>query len=279
MYNVIAKEVINLRFIDIHGHYAWDIDDGMPSQEMARKALIKASRQGIRDIVATPHIMSGKTTVEEKEKILKRIDDLKKLAKRYDIHVTQGCELMLTSHISEAMDDSVFIPFENTQYLLCEYNVRKLNSDFLDVFDIYIKEVIYRGYKPIVAHVERYFNDDIDLDYVRFLIELGCVIQVNTTSVLGLGSEQHHLNALKLLDEQLVHVIATDTHRADGPRCPNMNECYEYLYKKGYQVKYMNLLLEENPKRIIQNHNILLPKFKKRSKISQLVHQLPFVKS
>ena len=28
-----------MSFIDIHGHYAWNIDDGMPSYEDARKAL------------------------------------------------------------------------------------------------------------------------------------------------------------------------------------------------------------------------------------------------
>ena len=31
-----------MAFIDIHGHYAWDIDDGMPSLEDAKKALEKA---------------------------------------------------------------------------------------------------------------------------------------------------------------------------------------------------------------------------------------------
>ena len=32
-----------MAFIDIHGHYAWNIDDGMPSYEDARKALMKNS--------------------------------------------------------------------------------------------------------------------------------------------------------------------------------------------------------------------------------------------
>lgn len=28
-----------MSFIDIHGHYAWNIDDGMPSYEDARKSF------------------------------------------------------------------------------------------------------------------------------------------------------------------------------------------------------------------------------------------------
>ncbi len=32
-----------MEFIDIHSHYAWDIDDGIASLEDAKKALVKAS--------------------------------------------------------------------------------------------------------------------------------------------------------------------------------------------------------------------------------------------
>lgn len=46
--------------------------------------------------------------------------------------------------------------------------------------------MILRGYIPIIAHIERYFHDGIDLDYVQYLKSLGCLIQVNTTSLLGL---------------------------------------------------------------------------------------------
>ena len=49
--------------------------------------------------------------------------------------------------------------------------------------------MILRGYIPIIAHIERYFHDGIDLDYVQYLKSLGCLIKVNTTSLLGLSSE------------------------------------------------------------------------------------------
>ena len=45
-----------MSFIDIHGHYAWNIDDGMPSYEDARKALELARENRISAIVATPHV-------------------------------------------------------------------------------------------------------------------------------------------------------------------------------------------------------------------------------
>ena len=54
-----------MAFIDIHGHYAWDIDDGMPSLEDAKKALEKAKNNRISTIVATPHVVSGKHTLKD----------------------------------------------------------------------------------------------------------------------------------------------------------------------------------------------------------------------
>ena len=57
-----------MSFIDIHGHYAWDIDDGMPSLEDAKKALEKAKNNRISTIVATPHVVSGKHTLKDLDK-------------------------------------------------------------------------------------------------------------------------------------------------------------------------------------------------------------------
>ena len=258
-----------MKFIDIHGHYAWDIDDGMRFKEETIDALKLASKQGIDEIVATPHMCCGKD--DNKEAILERLDELKVLGMRMGIKIHMGCELMLNSHVSDALKFQHYIPIANSKYLLCEDNVRKNNDDFVEFFDIYVKEVIMHGYTPIIAHVERYFHTPIDLDYVRYLIDLGCIIQVNTTSILGQCHPQHHENVMKLLDEQLVHIIATDSHRSEAPRCPNMLDCYYYLLNEGYLQRYIDLLMYENPKRVVYNRHILKPHFKKvRNKLKKL---------
>ena len=114
-----------MAFIDIHGHYAWDIDDGMPSLEDAKKALEKAKNNRISTIVATPHVVSGKHTLKDLEVIKDRIHDLKELARIYNIEVLEGCELFLNHDYLEALEQNIFIPIENTHYLLVEFDVRK----------------------------------------------------------------------------------------------------------------------------------------------------------
>ena len=38
-----------MEFVDIHGHYAWDIDDGIRDLDEARAALKNASKVGVRE--------------------------------------------------------------------------------------------------------------------------------------------------------------------------------------------------------------------------------------
>ena len=220
-----------MAFIDIHGHYAWDIDDGMPSLEDAKKALEKAKNNRISTIVATPHVVSGKHTLKDLEIIKDRIHDLKELAKVYNIEVLEGCELFLNHDYLEALEQNIFIPIENTHYLLVEFDVRKELGNENEVEDR-LYEIQYKGYTPVIAHVERYFKDSFDIERIQDFIDNGYLIQVNATSFLGYHGKHAQKFAYQLLNQGLLHVIATDTHRCDGHRSPCLQEVFDLLVKK-----------------------------------------------
>ena len=164
-----------MSFIDIHGHYAWNIDDGIPSYEDARKALELARENRISAIVATPHVTPG--------------DDLRMLATEYNIDILDGCELFLNHDYQKALDQNLFIPIENTQYVLVEFDVRKEIGNEQEVEER-LYDVQFKGYTPIIAHVERYFKNGLDIERVNGFIESGCIIQVNATSFLGYHGKQ-----------------------------------------------------------------------------------------
>lgn len=246
-----------MNYVDIHGHYAWNIDDGIASLSEAKKALSQAKHQGITTIVATPHVTCGLTTKQDITHFKNRIQELKELAKHYHIKVLEGCELMLNDDIFDTLEKGTFIPIENTSYVLCEYDLRKSTESFMENFDHYVQEVIIHGYTPIVAHIERYFREEIDLDYVHYLKKIGCLFQVNTTSIMGKSLPIFQHNALTLLDHQLVHFIATDTHHIHTKRSPNTQKCFYYLYKQGYTRKYLRYLMQENPYKMINQQMVL----------------------
>lgn len=250
-----------MNFIDIHGHYAWDVDDGIPSKEDALAALKLAKKNHIVGIAATPHVVPGTHFKKEIEDIRSRIKELRVLAKPLGIAVFEGCELFLNHDCIQAIHQGLFIPYEKTSYLLAEFDVRKeLGSE--DEVEDYLYEIVMKGYKPVVAHVERYFKEDIDIDRVQDFVDNGYVIQVNASSLLGVHGKTVKKNAYKLIDEGLAHVIATDTHRCEGRRTPCMQDVYQELSKK-YDDQVLQTLMFENPYHILKNEEVQTIEVKK----------------
>ena len=248
-----------MQFIDIHGHYAWNIDDGMPSKDDAYQALSLARSNNIQTIVATPHIVPGSHTLEDIKAIQQRINELKKLASEF--HINEGCELFLNHDCVQSIHNKLFIPFENTQYLLVEFDVRKELGDEHEVED-YLYEIEMMGYTPIIAHVERYFKDEIDIDRIRDFIDNGYIIQVNSSSLLGIHGKTVKNNAYRLLNEGLAHVIASDTHRCEGRRIPNLQLTFDTL-SKDYSYQTLKTLMFDNPQHLLNNESVEVIEAKK----------------
>lgn len=243
-----------MQFIDIHGHYAWNIDDGIPNQEDAFKALQLVKSNNISTIVATPHIIPGSHSLQDIQQIKQRIDDLKKLASELGLGVYEGCELFLNHDYLSALNENIFIPIQNTSYLLVEFDVRKELGHENEVED-FLYEIELKGYTPIIAHVERYFKNDIDIDRIQSFIDNGYIIQVNATSILGIHGKTVKNNAYRLINQGLVHIIASDTHRCSGHRIPCLQEVYDIL-SKHYDYQVLKTLMYDNPLHILNNENV-----------------------
>ena len=74
------------------------------------------------------------------------------------------------------------------------------------------RRVLAAGYRPILAHVERY---PALLEEVRRLEELvaeGCSLQVNAVAVAGMGRWRRGRALRRLFRRDLVHVVASDGH-------------------------------------------------------------------
>ena len=243
-----------MQFIDIHGHYAWDVDDGIPSKEDAIKALEIAKENNITTIVATPHVIPGSHTLDEIHELKERIQELKQLAQKQNIKVFEGCELFLNHDCIDSIQEGLFIPIENTHYLLVEFDVRKELGSSHEVED-FLYEIEVKGLTPIIAHVERYFKDGIDIDRIQEFIDSGYVIQVNASSLLGIHGKTVKKNAYDLIDEGLAHVIASDTHRCEGHRIPRLQETFDLLSKK-YDYQVLKTLMYDNPEHILHDENV-----------------------
>ena len=117
-----------------------------------------------------------------------------------------------------------------------------------------VKLVTDEGYVPMIAHVERYAPLQQEWSFAYELRERGALLQLNAGSVLGREGLRQRLLCKKLLQKDLVTVIASDAHDT-RIRTPQLRQCAEHLENK-YGRKTASLLLSGNPKAILNGRPV-----------------------
>lgn len=233
--------------IDLHSHVAWGIDDGMPNKSDALEALQMAKADDIRAICSTPHVVPGQLDAQWLHAIRTRQEELRAIS---DIHIYFGAEVMMNSSFIEELDQKWYPTINGTSYMLVEYDVRKdihCIPDFMDP----LYELDIRGYKPVIAHIERYFHHGLDWNIIHTWQQAGYVLQINRTSIMGIHGKQMEKNAKELLTQGVGHLVATDTHRASGHRIAYLSDAFDRVYK-WIGSENAALLFEQNPLAILQ---------------------------
>lgn len=244
---ISMKKTINNGYIDIHTHILSEVDDGSKSMMVSMEMLDIAYLEGIRGIVATPHYHPVKCMMDY-EAIFEKFKEFQDSAKsRYpDMKIYLGREIYYTSDVLELIEQGARLTYEDTEYILVEYSPR---ADY-NYIRTSINSILQAGLIPVIAHIERYECMVEDLENVEEVREMGAIIQVNASSILGGSGKTIKKFTKKLLKNQLVDIVATDAHSA-GTRAPRINECATYLHKK-YGQEYTEELLIYNPQRIIE---------------------------
>lgn len=243
-----------MNFIDIHNHGAWGIDDGIQNMEDAKELLQQAKEDGITQIISTPHCSPAHCDQESSDIQYKRVQDYKELAYCYGIHVHTGNELLINQAYKELFAGKYFMSMANSDYVLVEFDLRKDVSEIKDVDD-WLYEIILMGYRPIIAHAERFYQKKLNIQQIQHWVKMGCFIQINRTSYLGLHGDNNQYNSQLLLDYGLVHIVASDVHRIDGNRVCKLSDVYKKL-KRQYGEVNAKLLCHDNPLYIIENKTL-----------------------
>lgn len=240
------------KFIDIHSHIAWSIDDGMPSIEDAQSSLELARIDGIVGICSTPHFIPGQLDASIYNEIVSRQMELKEMS---PIPIYFGGEVMMNSEFIDGIDLDLYPTLNGSRYMLVEYNVL-CDIHSIDYRDDCLYELKVKGFVPVIAHIERYFHSGLDYSIIDNWIDMGCVLQINRTSILGMHGKSIQSNALSLLDDGYCDVIATDAHRANGSRISMLSDVYSVVGKR-IGVDNADILMYTNPKRILEDKDIL----------------------
>lgn len=235
--------------IDIHTHLLFDVDDGSKSLEQSIQYLKEIKKIGMNKVVCTPHIKFGNH--ERALKIINNFKILREEAKKYDIELFLGNEIMYSNETVELLNHKKITTIQHSKYVLVEFK-RNENMAFDQVLS-FLEGLVENGYYPILAHPELYIYYR-DIDKMKKIKETGTMLQIDATSLFQRTSSYKIKKfTKKLFSERLVDVVASDSHCTNKRNFKTLKKAYQYSKRK-YGKKYTNIIFDRNPLDILQKH-------------------------
>ncbi|MEO9570766.1 MAG: CpsB/CapC family capsule biosynthesis tyrosine phosphatase [Polaribacter sp.] len=225
-------------FVDIHSHLLPGIDDGAKDLDNSIELILKMRSYGIKNIITTPHVLGD--VYPNSSKIIKnKLEEVQQELKKRninDVSINAAAEYMMDEQFSKLLKNDDLLTIKDN-YVLVEMSYF---SPPINIYDI-IFEIQLKGYKPILAHPERYKFYHNDLNNYYKLKNAGCLFQLNLLSLTEQYGKGVQKTTEKLLKEDLYDFVGTDTHH---------NNHLELLKKIGKKknLEKLTLLLKNNKK-------------------------------
>lgn len=193
---------------DFHSHFIPGIDDGAPTMSDSISLLMEMQQLGFSNIITTPHIM-GDYYRNTTEIIKKGEEEVREEINRKNLKInfSAAAEYYLDDNFERLLKEKDILTFGNN-YLLFELPFMSAPNSLFEV----IFKMQAAGYKPILAHPERYPFYFEDFDTLHKLKEHNVLFQMNYSSILGHYNRETQLQAEKMIDANLIDYIGSDCH-------------------------------------------------------------------
>ena len=222
----VLKPYMKYYFFDLHTHMLPGLDDGAKDFAQAEKMLEMAYREGIRRIMMTPHF-GPRSAGAGRHKTGEVFCRMKEIAAEYDdLELFLGNEIMFSPGIVDELNSGNALTLAGSDYVLVEFYPNELFS----TLESAVRMLIRAGYRPVIAHAERYRCLQKHPADAGILTSQGAAVQINSDSLLGSWMDSEYRCAKKLLQNDLVHFIGSDCHN-DSSRRPAMREAVERMLR------------------------------------------------
>lgn len=234
--------------IDIHCHILPAYDDGANDLEEALEMARLAAYSGVTEIIVTPHFDGDLAEIEQLPQIQRQFDVLSTAVERAGIPVKlhPGAEILCVPETVELAENHQLPTLGDTNYVLTEFYF----DESFGFMDDMLSRLLLCGYRPVVAHPERYGAIQRDPSLLRRWVRQGCGVQLNKGSILGTLGVRPEETANEILAMGLAHLIASDAHGSHS-RTPHMGQLMEWA-EECCDEEYAAILLEENPRRLLR---------------------------
>jgi len=237
--------------IDIHTHILPNLDDGSSHIDITSYYLDRIHDANMTAVVFTPHFMRG-VFHNTKDKILGTFNIVKELLEKKNYHFKIYCSAevhLMGSEVINDIQENAFM-INGTRYVLIENSLNGFSFDFYE--NLY--KLSKLGFKPILAHPERYQEIIAKPDLAEDFMYRDVYLQINTESILGKHGSQIRDVALELIGKGYAHFLGSDCHCSDGEY--DYPEAVEYI-RKEFGDRTADLLSFEHPGMMLNNENII----------------------
>ena len=196
-------------FVDIHSHLLPGIDDGAKDIDTSIALILKMASYGIKNFITTPHVLGNvypNSTAVIKEKLAVVQKELEKREIK-GISIQAAAEYMLDEEFSALLEQKDILVLKDN-YILVEMSYF---SAPINLYEVLFK-IQLKGYKPVLAHPERYNFYHSDFKSYYKLKQAGCLFQLNLLSLTDQYGKGVQKISEKLLKENLYDFVGTDAH-------------------------------------------------------------------
>lgn len=238
---------------DIHAHILPGLDDGAQDMGTAIAMAELAESGGVTAIVATPHSNLDRGFPNYWDEGLRHSLSAFRQALREAgtaVTVYDGMEIFGTPDVPKKLEEGKLITLGGSRYPLIEFPFQGYARQAAQV----LKDLVDMGYRPVVAHPERYAYVQEHPEMLNGWLDMGCLLQVNKGSLFGRFGRRAELLSLSLLDRGFAAFVASDAH-SSVVRTTWMADIRQFLSEE-YSEELARLLTEENPRSLLENEDI-----------------------
>ena len=217
--------------VDIHSHLIPGVDDGAATIADSITLMNKMAAIGFKNIITTPHIINGiwnntESAISQKHQEIQNVILEQCAINSFNVAI----EYMMDEHFLKKLTSEKLLTLKDN-YILVEMSY--LNPP-IQLFDI-IFEIQLAGYKPVLAHPERYLFYHRNFKEYSKLKNAGCFFQLNLLSTVDyyginitkiaekllrngvydfVGSDIHHQNHIAAFDRKIKLKTTTELEKA-----------------------------------------------------------------
>lgn len=223
--------------VDLHSHLIPGIDDGAQNINDSLELVHRMMSLGFKKIITTPHVMADYYR-NTPEIINAGLIDLQRAVKEegWDIIIEAAAEHYLDELFESRIDNGTLMKIGDS-FVLFELSFANEPHNLVPI----IQKLKDNGYKPILAHPERYAY--LTLEQFENIRSWGCYFQLNTISLTGYYGKSVKKTAEELVDHAMIDFISSDMHHVRHAEALTASLKTPYLEKLLFNYELKNKLL------------------------------------